>query len=96
MPGHERLHAGYQGSEMRYASAPMWIDSGCLQFAGLLRLGRIDFGKGIKRQHGTAFLVIFGSDDTNCQGQQVNGKEKKQHTILGVPSQKQKNEGAEK
>jgi hypothetical protein len=61
-----------------------------------LRLGRIDFGKGIKHQLNLALLVIFRNNDTDCQGQKVNGKEKKQNTVLGVASQKQKNEGTEK
>jgi hypothetical protein len=87
---------GYQNSRKRYAPGAGWIDVSRLQFFCFLRLARIDSGKGIKRQYGTAFLIIFGNDDTDCQGQKMDSKEKKQNSVLGVPTQKQKNEGAKK
>jgi hypothetical protein len=95
-PDHERRHGGYQNSRKDYEYEAKWMAVIPRQLACWLRLGRINFWQGIKRRHRMAFLVIFRNNDTNCQCQKMNGKEKKQNTVLCVPSQKQKNEGTKK
>ena len=82
--------AGRQPSGDRY-SARIESDWGS---AWRLILWRIGDGTRFKAPRRVALLVLFEKEMANGQGEQMNGEEKKQYPIFGVPSQEQKNDGA--
>ena len=58
-----------------------------------LRFWRIGDGERVEDPVWVEFLIIFGKEKTNGQGEKMNSEEKKQNPIFGVPPQKQKNHG---